>query len=93
MNDREFRELCIDAVRAWYSECEEQHRPNNIYIVWQCKTLQNSKALVSTDKSDGYYFEVTYNGDKHEAYLDAYTKVTNNVIEIDKDDVFRALKD
>ena len=48
-----------------------------VYVVWFCKTLQNWKALVSTALSDGMYYEVTYNGDKHEAYLDAYRKWEN----------------
>ena len=49
----------------------------NVFIVWFCKTLQNWKALVSTTVSDGMYYEVTYNGDKQEAYLDAYKKWEN----------------
>ena len=49
----------------------------NVFIVWFCKTLQNWKALVSTTVSDGMYYEVTHNGDKHETYLDAYKKWEN----------------
>ena len=49
----------------------------NVFIVWFCKTLQNWKALVSTTVSDGMYYEVSYNGDKHETYLDAYKKWEN----------------
>ena len=52
--------------------------PDDIYIVWFCKTLQNWKALLSTDTmSNGIYFEVTYNGDKDELYFDHYQKVLN----------------
>ena len=50
---------------------------DDVFIVWFCKTLQNWKALVSTTVSDGMYYEVTYNGDKHETYLDAYKKWEN----------------
>lgn len=42
-----------------------------------CKTLQNNKALVSTTLLDGMYYELTYNGDKGELYLDAYKKWQN----------------
>ena len=49
----------------------------DVYIVWQCKTLQNSKALLSTTLSDGMYYELTYNGDKKQIYLDAYKKWEN----------------
>ena len=46
----------------------------NVFVVWFSKTLQNWKALVSTTVSDGMYYEVTYNGDRRETYLDAYKK-------------------
>ena len=47
---------------------------DDVYIVWWSKTLQNWKALVSTTVSDEMYYEVTYNGDKQETYIDAYKK-------------------
>ena len=50
---------------------------DDVYIVWYCKTLQNCKALLSTTVSDGMYYEITYNGDKKEFYLDAYKKWEN----------------
>lgn len=54
---------------------------DDVFIVWFCKTLQNWKALVSTDLPDGMYYEVTYNGDKKEVYLDAYKKFENRKID------------
>ena len=53
-----------------------------MFVVWFCKTLQNSKALLSTNVSDGMYYELTYNGDKKEAYLDAYKKWQNMLIKV-----------
>lgn len=53
---------------------------DDIYIVWFSKTLQNWKALVSTTRPDGLYYEITYNGDKNESYLDVYAKITNTAI-------------
>lgn len=50
------------------------------YIVWKCKTLQNWKYLISSTLADGMYYEMTYNGDKKEWYLDAYKKWENRVI-------------
>lgn len=50
---------------------------SDVYVVWTCKTLQNFKALLSTTVSDGMYYEITYNGDKEEFYLDAYKKWEN----------------
>jgi hypothetical protein len=52
----------------------------DIYVVWFSKTLQNWKALVGTTHADDLYYEVTYNGDKQETYLDVYMKVHNRVI-------------
>ena len=47
-----------------------------------CKTLQNNKALLSTNKFDGLYFEITYNGDKEEAYVDVYSKTKNYAVKV-----------
>ena len=59
---------------------EEKTTPLEVYVVWSCKTLQNNKALLSTDAPDGRYYEVTYNGDKQEFYFDAYIKEHNQLI-------------
>ena len=53
---------------------------DNFYVVWFSKTLQNWKALVSTDIEPGLYYEVTFNGDKQETYVDTYQKVSNVAI-------------
>lgn len=51
-----------------------------VYVVWKAKALQNWKYLISTSLLDGMYYELTYNGDKNEWYLDAYKKFENKVI-------------
>ncbi len=51
-----------------------------VYIVWKCKMLQNWKYLLSTNLLDGMYYELTYNGDNKEWYLDAYKKFENRCI-------------
>ncbi len=56
---------------------KKQITMNDVYVVWFCKTLQNWKALVSTNVLDGVYYEITYNGDKDETYVDVYKKWEN----------------
>ena len=45
---------------------------DDVYVVWFSKTLQNWKVLVSTNVSDGQYYEITHNRDKNETYVDVY---------------------
>ena len=52
-----------------------------VYTVWKAKALQNWKYLLSSTLPDGMYYELTFNGDKNEWYLDAYKKFDNVVIE------------
>ena len=53
---------------------------DEIFVVWFSKVLKNWKALVSTDRSDGRYYELTYNGEKEETYIDVYFKTHNECI-------------
>lgn len=50
---------------------------DEVYVVWFCKTLQNWKCLIATTLPDSMYYEVTYNGNKRETYIDAYKKFDN----------------
>ena len=85
MTDVKFFEFSKNAVRNYVINHLDKSDtvPNfDVYIVWYCKTLQNWKALLSTTLFDGMYYELTVNGDKDEAYLDAYKKWDNNCIKI-----------
>ena len=58
--------------------------PNfDVYMVWKSKVLQNWKYLISSTLPDGMYYELTFNGDKNEWYLDAYKKFENKVYPVD----------
>ena len=73
----------IGIVRDYISEhLDKSDKPVvfEVYIVWKCKILQNWKYLISSDLYDGMYYELTYNGDKEEWYLDAYKKFENRCI-------------
>lgn len=52
----------------------------SVFTVWKAKVLQNWKYLLSSTLPDDMYYELTYNGDKKEWYLDAYKKFENQVI-------------
>lgn len=51
-----------------------------VFTVWKAKALQNWKYLISSTLSDGMYYELTFNGDLGEWYLDAYKKFENRKI-------------
>ena len=82
MGNDEFLRICKAKV-AEYTNAHmdktdgNQITTDDVYVVWFCKTLQNNKALLSTTVSDGMYYELTYNGDKGELYMDAYKKFQN----------------
>ena len=71
-----------EAMKYFNSHRSIQISEADVFTVWSCKTLQNYKALVSTDVAgDTTYFEFTYNGDKQQLYMDVYTKECNQCIE------------
>ena len=87
MNEKEFVTLVKKTVAEYANDHLDksdgkQITEDDVFIVWMCKTLQNSKALVSTTLFDGMYYELTYNGDKRELYLDAYKKWENKCIAV-----------
>lgn len=49
-------------------------------VVWFGYVLGNWKALVSTSLPDGRYYEVTYNKEKSETYIDVYQKIRQHVL-------------
>lgn len=81
MDEKEFVELVKETVaECSYAQQDEKITADDVYIVWLCKTLQNSKALASTTLYDGRYYELTYNGDKGELYVDVYKKDKNYTV-------------
>ena len=83
---KEFIEVCKKEIVDYVNEKKdktdttEEIGLDDVFVVWYCKTLQNHKALLSTNVSDGMYYEMTYNGDKEELYMDAYKKWQNKCI-------------
>lgn len=88
MGNDKFLELCKKVIVDYFNENTDKTdnvkiTVDNAFIVWSVKVLQNNKALVSTTMPDGMYYELTYNGDKKELYLDVYKKWENKCIKIE----------
>ena len=87
MGNDKYIELCKEQVVEYFNSRADKTdnakiSKENVFVVWVCKTLQNNKALLSTTVSDGMYYELTYNGDKNELYIDAYKKWENLCVKI-----------
>lgn len=87
MNEKDF----VEQVKKTVAEYANKHldktdgkqiTSDDVFVVWMCKTLQNNKALASTTLFDGMYYELTYNGDKSEMYVDAYKKWENYCVKL-----------
>ena len=82
MNEKEFVALVKKTVADYANQNLDKAdgkkiTEDDVFIVWMCKTLQNSKAMASTTLFDGMYYELTFNGNKQELYVDAYKKWEN----------------
>lgn len=86
LTSKEFINVCKREVARYtnkHADVTDRLPPvdmDDVYVVWYSKTLQNQKALLSTPRPDGMYYECTYNGDKNELYFDAYKKFENRCI-------------
>ena len=82
MNEKEFVALVKRTVADYANQNLDKTdgkkiTEDDVFIVWMCKTLQNSKAMASTTLFDGMYYELTFNVNKQELYVDAYKKWQN----------------
>ncbi|MCF3942204.1 DUF6275 family protein [Oceanobacillus alkalisoli] len=87
MDSQKFIDKCKEIVVKYTNEHLDKSdkvniNPDDVFVVWSTKVLQNNKALLSTTLFDGMYYELTFNGDKQEIYFDAYKKWENKCIEI-----------
>lgn len=86
MDSYKFMIACKNMIIDYFTKNKDttdkdiEMKIENVFVVWSCKTLQNNKMLLSTTMPDGLYYEITYNGDKHEAYVDVYKKWENYVV-------------
>ncbi len=83
MNSYEFEKICKNAIIKIVKErFNEELTIEEIQLVWFSKTLQNYKCT-GCDKNvrdNKRYYELTYNGDKKQLYIDIYIKELNVVV-------------
>ena len=90
MGSKEFIDFAKEQIVKYFNDHADKSDKNvfiaadDVFVVWYCKTLQNHKALLSTTIPDCMYYEITFNGDKQEAYLDAYKKWENKLISLER---------
>ena len=85
MNVNNFVDFCKEEVVNQTNEhiikTDYKITKDNVFMVWCCKALLNNKAILGTNLLDGMYYEITYNGDKDEAYIDVYKKQEHYKVE------------
>lgn len=86
MTNEEFIDFCKNAVRERVDDrfADEIGAVPSfvVFVVWSCKTLQNSKAILSASIKGAPLFEITMNGDNKEVYVDTYVKESNEHLKI-----------
>ena len=85
MTNEKFIKTAINLVANYTEEHMDKTvdiPPYEVFVVWNAYILGNIKAMLSTTIHDGMYYEVTYNKEKNEIYLDAYKKFENRKVEL-----------
>lgn len=82
MESEEFIELAQNKLVNHYDNLFDDVQPRFFHLVWFARELQNMKALFMLHHSHKYW-EVTYNGDKNEMYIDTYDKVDNTEYDLE----------
>lgn len=77
MDFNKFLPSCKVLVSRHMNENTVTISAEDVFVVWYSKTLQNAKAILGVPGSPRL-FEITYNGDKDETYMDVYTKESNH---------------
>ena len=81
MGSAEFEYNCVKILDDFYTNEGCGNEDFSIFMVWSCKILKNNKGLFSTSReNDSRYFEITYNGETDEFYVDCYVKEWNQAI-------------
>ena len=84
MTSYEFEVAAKNAVIQRNFNCNEYFNIKDISIVWHAYVLGYQKAILIDNGDNKRLYEVTYNPDRDEMYLDEYEKSHNMIVyEID----------
>lgn len=75
------KNILIQQLKILYNE---DLTIKDLHLVWYSKSLQNHKCVIVDLRDNQRYYELTYNRDLEEIYLDIYNKEYN--IKVDKVD-------
>lgn len=81
MNSYNYEVICknalIEQLKKLYNE---DFKIEDLHLVWFSKILQNYKCVIIDLKANQRYYELTFNGDRNEIYIDIYQKEHNIVV-------------
>lgn len=81
MTSYEFEVAAKNAVIKRNFDCNEFYTIEDISIVWHSYILGYQKAILIDNGYNNRLYEVTYNPDRDEMYLDEYQKSENMVFD------------
>ena len=87
MTSYEFEVAAKNAVIKRNFDCNEHYEIQDISIVWHAYILGYQKAILIDNGHNLRLYEVTYNPDRDEMYLDEYEKKENMVFTADMIDI------
>jgi hypothetical protein len=80
MNSYNFEVICKNIlIKELKEKYNEDFTIQDLHLVWFSKILKNYKCVIVDLRANKRYYELTFNGDGEEIYLDIYQKEHNSV--------------
>lgn len=79
---KEAKQIIFNKVKNENKVFSHSNVDDVVYVVWYCWILENQKCLISTTIPDGKYYEITYNKERQEMYIDTYVRSENFKVEV-----------
>lgn len=78
MSSYNFEVVCKNTlIKELKEKYNEDLTIEDLHLVWFSKILKNYKCVIVDLKDNQRYYELTYNGEKEEIYVDIYQKEHN----------------